>query len=72
MYTVIIGGQAYPLEIFPGYEVSSSFFDGVINDYTPSIYEIALGVGGVAVSLVIVAFVLKVLPFLPSSLADSK
>jgi molybdopterin-containing oxidoreductase family membrane subunit len=73
MYTVIIGGQAYPLEIFPGYEVvSSTFFDGVINDYTPSIYEIALGVGGVAVSLVIVAFVLKVLPFLPSNLADSK
>jgi molybdopterin-containing oxidoreductase family membrane subunit len=72
MYTVIIGGQAFPLEIFPGYEVSSTFFDGVINDYTPSIYEIALGVGGVAISLVIVAFVIKVLPFLPSSLADSK
>ena len=72
MYTVIIGGQAYPLQIFPGYEVSSSFFDGVVNDYTPSIYEIALGVGGVAVSLLIVTFVLKVLPFLPKSLADSK
>jgi molybdopterin-containing oxidoreductase family membrane subunit len=72
MYTVIIGGQAYPLEMFPGYEVSSTFFDGVINDYTPSIYEIALGVGGVAVSLVIVAFVIKVLPFLPSSLADKQ
>ncbi len=72
MYTIIIGGQAYPLEIFPGYEVSSTFFDGVINDYTPSIYEIALGVGGVAVSLVIVAFIIKVLPFLPSSLADNK
>jgi Ni/Fe-hydrogenase subunit HybB-like protein len=72
MYTIIIGGQAYPLEMFPGYEVSSTFFDGVVNDYTPSIYEIALGVGGVAVSLVIVAFVIKVLPFLPSSLADNK
>jgi Ni/Fe-hydrogenase subunit HybB-like protein len=72
MYTIIIGGQAYPLDIFPGYEVSSTFFDGVVNDYTPSIYEIALGVGGVAVSLVIVAFVIKVLPFLPSSLADNK
>lgn len=73
MYTVIIGGQAYPLEIFPGYEVvSSTFFDGVVNDYTPSIYEVALGVGGVAVSLVIVAFLIKVLPFLPSSLADNK
>ena len=72
MYTIIIGGQAYPLEIFPGYEVSSSFYDGVVNAYSPSIYEIALGVGGVAVSLVIVAFVIKVLPFLPSSLADNK
>ena len=72
MYTVIIGGQAYPLEMFPGYEVSSSFFDGVINDYTPTMYEVALGLGGIAVSLVIVAFVIKVLPFLPSSLADNK
>jgi molybdopterin-containing oxidoreductase family membrane subunit len=72
MYTIIIGGQAYPLEMFPGYEVSSTFFDGVVNDYTPSIYEIALGVGGVAVSLVIVAFIIKVLPFLPTSLADKQ
>ncbi len=73
MYTIIIGGQAYPLEIFPGYEVvSSTFFDGVINDYTPSIYEIALGIGGVAVSLVMVAFIIKVLPFLPSGLADKQ
>ena len=72
MYTIIIGGQAYPLEMFPGYEVSSTFFDGVVNDYTPSIYEIALGVGGVAISLVIVAFIIKVLPFLPTSLADKK
>jgi len=72
MYTIIIGGQAFPIQIFPGYEVSSPFFDGVVNDYTPSMYEIALGVGGVAVSLVIVAFVIKVLPFLPSSLADNK
>jgi molybdopterin-containing oxidoreductase family membrane subunit len=72
MYTIIIGGQAYPLQMFPGYEVSSTFFDGVISDYTPSVYEIALGIGGVAVSLVLVAFVIKVLPFLPSSLADKQ
>jgi molybdopterin-containing oxidoreductase family membrane subunit len=72
MYTVIIGGQAYPLEIFPGYEVTSTFFDGVVNDYSPSMYEVALGLGGIAVSLVIVAFLVKVLPFLPSSMADNK
>ncbi len=70
MYVTIIGGQAYPLEIFPGYEVSSSFFDGVVAEYTPSIYEIALGVGGVALSLFAVVFGIKVLGFLPASLAD--
>ena len=31
MYIIIIGGQAYPLEMFPGKEVSSSFFDGIVN-----------------------------------------
>jgi Ni/Fe-hydrogenase subunit HybB-like protein len=72
MYTIIIGGQAYPMEMFPGYEVSSPFFDGVVSDYTPSMYEIALGIGGIAVSLVMVAFIIKVLPFLPTSLADKQ
>jgi len=71
LYTILIAGQAYPLEIFPGYEVSSSFYDGVVNSYTPSLPEILLGLGGVAMTLFIVAFALKVLRFLPVSLADS-
>jgi Ni/Fe-hydrogenase subunit HybB-like protein len=71
IYTILIAGQAYPLEIFPGYEVSSSFYDGVINSYTPSLPEIMLGLGGMAMTLFIVVFALKVLRFLPASLADS-
>ncbi len=71
IYTILIAGQAYPLEIFPGYEVSSSFYDGVVNSYTPSLPEILLGLGGIALTLFIVAFALKVLRFLPVSLADS-
>ena len=71
IYTILIAGQAYPLEIFPGYEVSSSFYDGVVNSYTPSLPEIMLGLGGMALTLFIVAFALKVLRFLPVSLADS-
>ena len=70
IYIIIIGGQAYPLVIFPGYEVSSSFFDGQINAYTPSLPEFVLGLGGVAIALLIVAVALKVLPFLAESLAD--
>jgi len=71
MYVFIIGGQAYPLEMFPGKEVSSSFFDGVVTNYTPTIWEIGLGLGGFAMALVIVLFAVKILRFLPMSLADS-
>lgn len=70
MYVIIIGGQAYPLELFPGKEVSSSFFDGIVNSYTPTLAEALLGLGGIAVSLFMVAFAVKVLRFLPESLAD--
>lgn len=70
MYVIIIGGQAYPLELFPGKEVSSSFFDGVVNSYTPTLAELILGLGGIAISLFMVAFAVKVLRFLPESLAD--
>ena len=71
LYVLIIGGQAFPLEMFPGYEVSSSFYDGVIANYSPSLPEIMLGIGGVALSLFLVTFAIKVLRFLPTSLADS-
>ncbi|HER27646.1 MAG TPA: molybdopterin oxidoreductase [Rhodospirillales bacterium] len=70
VYVIIIGGQAFPLLIFPGYEVTSSFFDGQVNAYTPSLAEIVLGLGGVAVTLLIVSVAVKVLPFLATSLAD--
>ena len=71
MYVIIIGGQAYPMEMFPGYEVSSTFYDGVVGQYSPSLPEVILGVSGVAVSLLLVTFAIKVLSFLPTSLADS-
>jgi len=71
IYVIVIGGQAYPLVLFPGMEVSSSFHDGVINGYTPSLPEIGLGLGGVALALIVVLFGLRVLRFLPSSLADA-
>ena len=72
MYTIIIGGQAYPMDIFPGMEVlESTFADGQVAQYTASLPEILLGLGGFAMSLIIVALGIKVLGFLPESLADS-
>jgi len=70
LYVLIIGGQAYPQLMFPEKEVASSFFDGVVAAYAPSLPEMALGVGGVALALALTAVALKVLPFLPKSLAD--
>jgi len=71
MYVIIIGGQAYPLELFPGKEVSSSFFDGVVASYSPSLPEVVLGIGGVAIALAATVVGARVLRFLPVSLADS-
>ncbi|NOX09740.1 MAG: polysulfide reductase NrfD [Gammaproteobacteria bacterium] len=70
MYVTIIGGQAFPLVLFPGMEVSSSFFDGVINSYSPSLPEFILGIGGIAVAMIAVALAVKILDFLPEDLSD--
>ena len=74
MYVIIIGGQAYPMQMFPGKTIlESGFYDGVggaLAVYSPSLPEVLLGVGGVAVALLIAAVGIRVLQFLPESLAD--
>ncbi|MDD4911875.1 MAG: polysulfide reductase NrfD [Sideroxydans sp.] len=65
LYVFIIGGQAYPLNIFPGYEVSSTFGDGKIAQYQPSLYEFLLGFGGLAVAFMITTVSVRVLNFMP-------
>lgn len=72
LYVIIIGGQAYPLQIFPGMEViSSGFFDDATkHSYTPSVWEIMLGISGIAIAVLLTVLALKILPFLPRSLAD--
>jgi len=71
MYVTIIGAQAYPLDIFPGYEVKSSFFDGEVHGYVPSAWELMLGVGGIAVAAALVVVALRVLRLLPERLDDA-
>ncbi len=65
LYVFIIGGQAFPLDIFPGYEVTSSFRDGQIAGYAPSLPEMLLGLGGVAAAFVIALVGVQVLDFMP-------
>jgi molybdopterin-containing oxidoreductase family membrane subunit len=75
LYVLIIGGQAYPLEIFPNMEiVASSFFDKGVHAYAPSVWEIMLGIGGIGVAFFLTVLGLRVLPFLflPTALAGVK
>jgi len=70
MYVIIVGGQAYPLVLFPGKEVSSAFSDGIVNSYMPTLAEFGLGIGGFATALIVIPLAAKILRFLPSSLSD--
>jgi Ni/Fe-hydrogenase subunit HybB-like protein len=65
LYVFIIGGQAFPLDIFPGHAVTSSFGDGAIERYAPSWPELLLGVGGLGAAFVLTTVGVRVLDFMP-------
>ncbi|MBX3592000.1 MAG: polysulfide reductase NrfD [Burkholderiaceae bacterium] len=65
LYVFIIGGQAFPLELFPGAVTRSTFYDGQIAPYAPSLPELLLGIGGVATAFLITTIGVHVLDFLP-------
>ncbi len=70
VYVIVIGGQSYPLDLFPGWQATSSFFDGAASVYHASLPEVVLGIGGAAFAAVIVLAGAKVLAVMPTSLAD--
>jgi molybdopterin-containing oxidoreductase family membrane subunit len=65
LYAFIIGGQAWPMEIFPGYEAASAFNDGQTASYAPSLHETLLGFGGVALAALVAVTGVRVLDFMP-------
>jgi molybdopterin-containing oxidoreductase family membrane subunit len=65
LYVFIVGGQAFPLEIFPGHAVSSSFGDGAIASYVPSLPEFLLGVGGLGAALLLTVVGVRAFDFMP-------
>ena len=70
LYVFIIGGQAFPLEIFPGHVVSSSFFDGAVDAYRPSWPEWLLGLGGLAAAFIAIVVGVRVLDIEPPPQQD--
>ena len=65
LYVFIIGGQAFPLDLFPGYEARSTFGDGAIAGYSPSLPELLLGVGGLGLALLLTLVGVRALDFMP-------
>lgn len=71
LYVIVIGGQAYPMSLFPGKDVlASSFLDGAVADYIPSLPEALLGIAGIAIAMTLVAVGSRMLKVLPESLED--
>ena len=74
MYVIIIGGQAFPMSLFPDKTIlDTGFYDGVggaIAAYTPSLPEFLLGIGGLSVALLITVIGMRMLKILPVSLED--
>jgi Ni/Fe-hydrogenase subunit HybB-like protein len=65
LYAFIVGGQAWPLEIFPGHEVRSSFADGATARYAPSLPEVLLGIGGLGAAFLVTAVGLHLFDMMP-------
>lgn len=65
LFVFIVGGQAFPLEIFPGHIVSSVIGDGAVTPYVPRWPEWLLGFGGVAAAFLMTLIGVRVLDFMP-------
>ena len=72
IYVILIGGQSYPLVLFPNSETSSTFADGVFNAYSATLPEYLLGIGGVGLALCMLVIGMKIFRLLPTTLADAK
>ncbi|MFH1563876.1 MAG: NrfD/PsrC family molybdoenzyme membrane anchor subunit [Nitrospirota bacterium] len=65
-FIIVIPGQVYPLELFPGYEVSSPFMDGAIGSYFISPLEVTQAVGVLAIVGILYVLGLKLFALLPT------
>ncbi len=70
MYVVLIGGQAFPLDLFPGFAASSSFGDGAIGSFQPTLVEMLFAALSIPIAGILVSLGIKFFRFLPESLAD--
>jgi molybdopterin-containing oxidoreductase family membrane subunit len=74
VYVIVIGGQAFPMALFPGKTIIESGFNDGVNGlpfvYSPSLPEVLLGLGGVAVAIAGILVAIRLFKFMPTTLAD--
>ena len=67
---LLIGGQAVPHSLLPGWKLHSAFGDGSAAVYVPSMPEALLGISGFAVALLLVLLGCRLLRILPARLSE--
>lgn len=70
IYLILIGGQAFPQSILPGFVLHSSYGDGSMATYLPSLPELLLGLGGIAIAALILLFGTMIFRLLPAKAAS--
>ncbi|HIJ82623.1 MAG: Polysulfide reductase, NrfD [Magnetococcales bacterium] len=63
---VLLAGQSFPFDMFPGYQLSSVFMDGQDAVYSPALVEFLLGFGGIALSALLFLLGIKFFRLLPA------
>jgi molybdopterin-containing oxidoreductase family membrane subunit len=69
---IVLPGQILPLNLFPGYEISSAFMDGAMGSYCVSIAEIVQGIGIFAIIGILYVLGLKFFALLPDEVRIKK
>jgi len=66
-YIIVIPAQLFPMELFPGYEVTSTFQDGVLADFSIGPLAVIQALGVTALVSLMYLFGLKFLELLPET-----
>ena len=66
---LLIGGQAFPRDPLPGWDIASAFGDGHPATYVPTLPEALLGLSGFAIALLLVLLGCRLFRILPAEFA---
>ncbi len=64
LYTLVIAGQVVPMPLLEGYESQSAYYGSIVQ-YNPSHWEVLLGIGGIALALLLTIISLRLFRLLP-------